>query len=468
MNLESKRIIRVLVVLSGLFISLIVYLSYFQLFKSEKILESSFNKRNWIGEEKIVRGKILDRNGEVLAYSEQQGDSQVRNYPQGSLYAHIVGYSYREYGKAGLESSYNKELLDLRESNPIEELKEILKSGKEQFGNDLTLTIDNGLQRQAYELLNGKKGSIVMMNPTTGEVYAMVSNPTFNPATLREDWKDIVESEESFLLNRSTMGLYTPGSIFKVITATAAIEDVSVDKIYNCSGSTTINGYTLNDYDKTSHGRLDLKEALVKSCNVSFGEMGVQIGKESLKQVAEKYMLNKNIPFDLPVSKSRFTKDSMDDAELGATSIGQGKTLVTPLNMALMTSAIANNGEMVKPILVKQVNNHEGKTVKENHTKVLSNVTSSQVAREMNEMMTEVVSRGTGRNANIRNVRVAGKTGTAENETDKSHAWFVGFAPAENPKLAITVILENDGSTGGSTAAPIARDLLINALNKLN
>ena len=468
MNLESKRIIKVLVVLSGLFISLIVYLSYFQMFKSEKILLSTFNKRNWIGEEKILRGSILDRNGEMLAYSEKQGDSQIRNYPKDELYAHLIGYSYREYGKAGLESSYNKELLDLRESNPIEELKEILKSGKEQFGNDLTLTIDNKLQKKAYDLLKGKKGSIVMMNPTTGEVYAMISNPTFNPTTLREDWKSIVESEESFLLNRSTMGMYAPGSIFKIITATAAIEDVGVDKTYNCSGSTKIDGYTLNDYNKTAHGKLDLKEAFTKSCNVSFGEMGVQIGRENLKQVAERYMINQEIPFDLPVSSSRFTSESIDDAELSATSIGQGKTLVTPLNMALMTSAIANNGEMVKPILVKEVKDHDGKILKENYTKIISKVTSFQVSREIGEMMVEVVRRGTGKNANIRNVRVAGKTGTAENETDKTHAWFVGFAPEENPKIAIAVILENDGSTGGSSAAPIARDLLIYGLNRLN
>ena len=257
MNLESKRIIRVLVFISALFISLILYLSYFQLFKAEKILENPFNKRNFIGQEKILRGKIVDRNGTVLAYSDKQDDKQVRHYPKGSLYGHVIGYSYREYGKSALESTYNDELLDLKESNPIDELKDILKSGKEKFGNDLTLTIDNELQKKAYDLLKGNKGSIVMMNPSTGEVYAMVSNPAFNPATLREDWTDLVENEDSYLLNRSTMGLYAPGSIFKVITATAALEDPKVDKTFNCQGSTTILGYTLNDYGKEAHGNLN-------------------------------------------------------------------------------------------------------------------------------------------------------------------------------------------------------------------
>ena len=467
MNLESKRIIRVLIFISTLFISLILYLSYFQLFKSEKIIANTFNKRNWMGEEKILRGTIVDRNGEVLAYSEKQGDTQVRNYPKGKLYGHIIGYSYREYGKAALESTYNKELLDLKESNPIDELKAILESGKEQFGNDLVLTIDDRLQKRAYDLLGENKGSIVLMNPTNGEVYAMVSNPVFNPASLKEDWGDIIESEESYLLNRSTMGLYAPGSIFKVITATSSLESSSVSKNFNCTGSTTIDGYTLNDYGKTAHGNLDLSEALVKSCNVAFGQMGVQIGRDSLKDMAERYMLNKEIPFDLKTSKSQFSKDKMDDAELSATAIGQGKTLVTPLNMALMTSAIANNGEMVKPILVKEVKDHDGETIKMSSSKTVSTVTSSQTASELKGMMTEVVRRGTGTNASIRNVSVAGKTGTAENETDKTHAWFVGFAPVENPKLAVAVILENSGSTGGSAAAPIARDIIIDAMNVL-
>ena len=467
MNIESKRIIRVLVLLSGLFISLILYLSYFQLVKAEKVQEHSYNKRKWLGEEKIVRGTISDRNGTVLAYSQKEGDTQVRNYNYGSLYGHVIGYSYREYGKAGLESTYNEELLDLRDTNPIEELKDIIKSGKEKHGNDLVLTIDNRLQKKAYDLLAGKKGSIVLMNPKTGEIYAMASNPVFNPSSLREDWKNIVESEDGYLLNRSTMGLYAPGSIFKVITATAALENPGINTNYDCKGSVTINGYTLNDYDKTAHGRLDLEGALVKSCNVSFGQMGVELGKEKLREVSEKYMLNKEIPFDLKMSSSVFSKKRMDDTELGVTAIGQGKTLVTPLNMAMVASAIANNGEMVKPILVKQVESPEGKILTENYTKTLSTVTTPEVSQQLKDMMVKVVSSGTGKNASIRNVKVAGKTGTAENETDKSHAWFIGFAPADDPELAISVILENSGSTGGSAAAPIARDLFIEALNTL-
>lgn len=467
MNIESKRIIRVLVVLSGLLISLIVYLSYIQLFRAESIQDNTYNKRKWLGEEKILRGSISDRNGEVLAYSEKNGDTQVRHYTKDRLYSHIIGYSYRDYGKAGLESSYNKELLNLKESNPIDELTDILKSGKEQKGNNLILTIDDKIQKKAYDLLGNNKGSIVLMDPKTGEIYAMVSNPTFSPVNLRNDWKNIVESEESYLLNRSTMGLYAPGSIFKVITATAALENSHVSKNYNCQGSVTIEGYTLRDYGNTSHGNINLEEALVKSCNVSFAKMGVEIGQSKLKETAEKYMLNKDIPFDLQTAKSRILNEKVDKAGLGATAIGQGTTLVTPLNMAMVASAIANNGYMVHPTLVKRVETPEGLIVKESEVSTLSQVTTSDVTDELRDMMEKVVTQGTGKSARIRNVQVAGKTGTAENETDKTHAWFIGFAPSNDPKLAIAVILENNGSTGGSVAAPIARDLIIDALNTL-
>ncbi|KNF09515.1 penicillin-binding protein A [Gottschalkia purinilytica] len=468
MNTESKRIISILVVLCTLFISLIVYLSYFEIFVASGIKDHYYNRRRWIGEDKILRGKITDRDGKILAYSEKEGETkQSRNYNYGSLYGHIIGYSYKEYGRSGLESKYNKELLNLKDSNPIEELKNILASNKEKYGNDLVLTIKHELQKEAYDSLHGKKGSIVLMNPKTGEVYAMASNPTFNPSTMKQNWESIVESQDSPLLNRATMGLYAPGSIFKVITATGALENTDIKNKYNCEGSINLGGFVLNDYQKKGHGKLTIEQALTKSCNTSFAQIGLQLGQDRLKEVAEKYMLNKEIPFDLQVSKSTFSTKSMDKAELGLTSIGQGKTLVTPLNMAMVASAIANEGQMVKPILVKEVQSKDGEVIKENFTEVLSEVTSNTVAEEIKDMMVNVVKEGTGKSAKIRNVEVAGKTGTAENQTGKSHAWFIGFAPADDPEVAVAVILENEGSTGGKSAAPIARNMIISALNNL-
>lgn len=466
MNIESKRIIRVLIGLCILFISLIVYLSYFEIFSAAKVESNSYNKRQWLNEESVIRGKILDRNGNVLVYSEKKDDNQIRYYKYGSLYSHIIGYSYKEYGKSGLEATYNNELLDLSDLNPINDIKNII-SDKETNGNNIMITIDHDVQKYASNLLNGRKGSIVMMNPKTGEIYTMISYPSFNPSTLKDDWEEIIEDTNSPLLNRATMGMYTPGSIFKVITATAALQHENIQTEYKCKGSVNIDGYILSDYKGEAHGDVDLEKALAESCNVAFSQIGLFLGQERLRDAAEDYYINKLIPFDLKTSRSLFSTKNMTKADLGATAIGQGKTLVTPLNMAMVASAIANDGEMIKPVLVKEVIAGNGKVIKQNKTEVLTKTSSTEISNKIKDMMVKVVDEGTGKNARIRNISVAGKTGTAENETGKEHAWFIGFAPADDPEVAIAVILENSGSTGGKVAAPIARDIMIKMLNKL-
>ncbi|MGO1470561.1 MAG: penicillin-binding transpeptidase domain-containing protein, partial [Tissierella sp.] len=223
------------------------------------------------------------------------------------------------------------------------------------------------------------------------------------------------------------------------------------------------------DYKGYSHGKIDLKGAFKDSCNPYFVEKSLMLGIEKLGGVSEKFMINSEIPFDLPVKQSKFNyTKSMKKTEIASSSIGQGKVLVTPLNMGMMVSAIANKGEIVKPILVKEVMDKSGKVIKENESEILSNVTTDSIAKEIKEMMREVVISGTGRNASIRNVEVSGKTGTAENASDKAHSWFVGFAPYDEPKLSVVVVLEEEGLTGGEAAAPIARDLLIYGLNNIN
>ena len=466
MEKELKRIIIVLVGICILFVSLIAYLSYFQVFKAEAVKKNSYNKRLWINEEKILRGSIIDRNGKILAYSEKDGETYKRFYNYGNLYSHIIGYSYREYGKVGLELEYNNTLLNISESTPLYELKNMVIPNTE--GNTLKLTIDHHLQEYSRELLKGKKGSIVAMNPKTGELYSMVSLPDFNPSSLKDDWNSIMEDGDSPFLNRATSGLYTPGSVFKVISTIAALEMPELDKQYECKGSTKIDGYTLEDYGGTAHGKVNLEEALVKSCNSYFAEKSIGIGKDKIGEVADRFMVNREIPFDLPTKKSSFPyKENLGKTDIAAASIGQGKVLVTPLNMAIIASGIANKGEIAKPILVKEAISPEGTIIKTNSTKVISNGADIFTANEVKNMMVEVVKRGTGTNASIKGVRVAGKTGTAENPSGKSHAWFIGFAPAEDPKIAIAVVLEEDGTTGGKTAAPIARNIMIEALNTI-
>lgn len=466
MSKEIRRIIIVLVGFCLLFINLIVYMSYFQVFKAEAVKNNSYNKRLWINEESILRGSILDRNGKTLVYSEQEGDSYRRHYEYGRLYSHVIGYSYRQYGKAGLELQYNNTLLNINENAAINEIKNIVSPTTQ--GNAIKLTIDHELQSKARSLLNGKKGSIVAMNPRTGEIYTMVSLPDFDASNLTGEWKNISEDPTSPLVNRATQGLYAPGSIFKVITTIAAINSNNIEENYQCTGSTIIDGYEFKDYNNKGHGDINLKQALVKSCNTYFSVKAIDIGKEEIGEVANSFMVNRKIPFELPTKESQFPyKGNMGKTDLAAAAIGQGKVLVTPLNMALVASGIANGGQILEPTLIKEVISKDGKIIKTNIPKILSQGTDGITANEVKDMMVEVVNSGTGTNAKIKNMKVAGKTGTAENSSGKSHAWFIGFAPADDPKIAVAIILEEDGTTGGKTAAPIGREIMIQGINNI-
>lgn len=467
MGKENKRTIIVLIGFCLLFISLVVYMSYFQIFKAEKIKHNSYNKRLWINEESTLRGSILDRNDKVLAYSEKEGESYKRHYNYGRLYSHIIGYSYREYGKTGLELKYNNILLDISENDAINEIKNIVYSNKE--GNNIKLTIDHGLQSKARELLNGKRGSIVALNPITGEVYTMVSMPDFDSSKLREEWKIILEDSSSPLLNRATQWLYPPGSIFKLITAISLIGTPEEDRAYDCIGNTTIDGYNFKDYKENGHGEINLEKALVHSCNTYFADKSIIIGKDKMGQIAENFLINKNISFDLPVNISNFPyKDNLGKTDIAASAIGQGKVEVTPLNMALLAAGIANNGDIVKPTLIKEVILSNGRVRDNRDMEIISQGTDPITAEKIKEIMVKVVDEGTGKNAKIKNVKVAGKTGTAQNQTDKSHAWFIGFAPADNPKVAVAIVLEEEGATGGSAAAPIGRDIMKYVIDNIN
>lgn len=467
MSKEIKRIILALIVFCSCFVSLIVYISYIQIFQGETLKNNSYNKRLWINEESILRGSILDRNGKTLVYSEKKGNGYIRNYLYGRLYSHVIGYSYREYGKSGLELQYNNALLNINENAAINEIKNLVAPTTE--GNTIKLTVDHELQSKVRSLLKGKKGSIVAMNPNSGEIYAMVSIPDFDVSNLKEDWKEISENPNSPLLNRATQGLYPPGSTFKLITAIAALETVGLDESYDCVGSANIGGYIFKDYGENIHGQIDLKEALTKSCNTYFTEKAIQIGKDKIGTVADRFMINSKIPFDLPTKSSQFPyRENLGKTEIAASAIGQGKVLVTPLNMALIGSALGNGGQVVKPILVKEIISKDGKVLKTNSTEILAQGVDIIRANEIKDMMVEVIRSGTGTNARIKNVKVAGKTGTAENSSGKNHAWFVGFAPADNPKVAVAVVLEEEGSTGGKTAAPIARDIMLYVINNIN
>lgn len=458
MNKEPKRILIVLTSLILMFLSLIVYLTGFQIFKAEKIKNNPYNKRTWIKEEEILRGEILDRNGDVLAYSEKVNGLSKRVYNYGDLYSHVIGYSNREYGKSGLELQYDNILLDDKVLSGIEEIKDALKDEKK--GNNLKSTLDHGMQLKSKELLGNKKGAIIAMNPKTGEIYSMISSPGFNSNNLKENWKDINNNPNSPLLNRVTQGAYSPGSAFKILTAASILEN-NIDQEFNCEGKIVIDGYTFKDYNQRGHGQIDLKTAITKSCNTYFAKKSVELGKNKMGQTAEDFLMNKEIEFDLGVRVSNFPyKDKMGQTDLAASGMGQGKIQITPLNMALITSGIVNEGEINRPVLVKEILNTKMEPIEIIKTKLLNRAMSSKNANILKDMMKNVVIEGTGTNANISGYEVGGKTGTAENASGRNHAWWTGFVSSDNKDIVVTVVLEEDGGTGGSSAAPLAREIM--------
>ena len=453
----NKRIVLSLIAISVLFFSLIAYLTYFEIFTKEKVIANSYNQRLSEYEDSVLRGNIYDRNRILLAYSEREenGQEQKRIYPYNNAYSHIIGYSSKAYGKSLLEASFNKYLLAINELRPVINLKNEI-TGQISKGYDVHLTIDHELQVLGEELLEGNKGAIVAMEPKTGEILAMVSKPDYNPNSdsLEKNWASIVESENKPLLPRATQGLYQPGSTFKIAVASAAIENELGDTRFEDKGSIDIDGYPIENYGSKAYGNINLEEALTYSSNVAFAELGVALGDKYLRELSEKLLFNQDIDFELSLKKSSYPTKRLTETDQAATAIGQGELLVTPLHMAMIASSVANNGTMMKPILVKNITGFTGTKGKPQE---LSTVMTVNTAKQVTSMMESVVNKGTGKNAAISGIKVAGKTGTAENNTDKTHAWFIGFAPADDPQIAVAVVLENSGTTGGQSAAPIAR-----------
>lgn len=463
---SNKKIIHLIVLASLLFSSIIAYLTYFQFFMASDVIDNPYNKRQWAREDNTLRGIIYDRNGVILADSELVQGSPVRRYPHHQLYSHVIGYSFKQYGRAALEAYYNQELMALNPDSPVAKIREQL-SGDIIQGNNLILTIDHEIQKTAERLLREKTGSIVVINPRTGEILAMVSKPDFNPSTLLADWEQLVNDERSPLLNRSISGLYPPGSTYKTIIAAGILENrYIIDDRYDCVGKITVDGYTLSDYGNQVHGSVDLTESLVVSCNTNFARMAVDLGGEKISQISKKFFMGSKIEGDFPIQQSRFPYgENISPTDLAAIGIGQGKLLVTPLHMALVASTFANGGVMMRPYLVKEVQNPDGKVLQ--RAKQQENrIVSHEIANEVKHMMLAVVQRGTAKAAGISGRIVGGKTGTAENETGRTHAWFIGFASDGEDQVAVAVLLESEGKTGGAAAAPIAREILQEALKR--
>ena len=461
----NKKIVRVLILLSVMFLSLIGYLTYIQLFKSEKLASNPYNQRQWDDENGTLRGNIYDKNNVLLA-NTSDGE---RKYPYKNMYAHIIGYNSKTYGRINIESTYNDQLLGKNS------FANIIGTGREKQGYDLHLTVDHDIQSAAYNALGNNNGCVIALNPKTGEIIAMVSKPDFDPNNeqLAGRWTELTENEESPFLARATSGLYTPGSTFKIITSLCAIENGYGNKEFEDSGSVKIGASVFENQKNKSYGLINITRGFAVSSNVVFCTLGAELGGEKLRKTAENFGFNKNFDFDISHNLSSFPVDEDNIEKSAALGIGQGEIQSTPLQMAIVTCGIANDGKIMKPYIVDEVTDKNGNVIEKMSPKVLYYCASKANTEKVKDMMVETVKTGTGTNASVYGISVAGKTGTAENElssilNDKEHTWFVGFAPADNPQIAIVVMMEYSGGTGGGNCAPIARNIIQKYLSKNN
>lgn len=437
------------------------YIVYFNAVQSKEIINSPYNVRLDSMTDRVVRGSILDKDGQVLAETRVADDgTETRYYPFGDLYAHVVGYD--SHGKSGLESTEN---FDLLTSNAffIERLVNTVKEEK-NIGDNIITTLDTELQKAAYDALGYYKGAVVVMEAGTGKVLAMVSKPTFNPNTLYKNWSSLSSSENAELLNRATQGAYAPGSVFKIVTALEYMrENSDYDNYnYNCEGEINHKDTIIHCANSTVHGEETLKSAFANSCNSAFCDIGLSLNISRYRDTAKDLLFNTKLPALLPSSQSKFQLDKKsEDYEIMMTAMGQGKTQVSPYHMTLVSAAIANGGVLMKPYLVDEVVNYTGTSISKNYPEKYKRLMTTEEASVLKEYMTEVVTNGTGVSLSWENYTVAGKTGTAEYSSDKtkSHSWFTGFSNVDNPELVITVIVESADNSGMS-AVTVAKRIL--------
>ncbi len=434
---------------------------YFNAVKSKEIINSPYNVRLDSMADRVVRGKILDQDGQVLAETRVAEDgSESRYYPYGDLYAHVVGYD--SMGKSGLESTENFNLLTSH-AFVLEQLVNTVKEEK-NIGDNIITTLNTELQKAAYDALGSYNGAAVVMEASTGKILAMVSKPTFNPNTIYQNWDYLSSSENSELLNRATQGAYAPGSIFKIVTALEYIREnkAYANYFYTCEGEITYEDTTIHCAKNYVHGEEDLESAFAASCNSAFCDIGLSLDIADYIQTAEDLLFNAKLPSILPYSQSKFQLTKKSEAsEVMMTAMGQGKTQVSPYHMTLITAAIANGGVVMEPYLVDEIVNYTGGRVAKNYPSNYKRLMTTSEAAQLKEYMTAVVEEGTATALRGESYTVAGKTGTAEysSDKDKSHSWFTGFSNVDNPELVVTVVVESADNSGMS-AVSVAKKIL--------
>lgn len=440
---------------------LIGNLCYFVATSEQEMVNNSYNSRQEILLSRNYRGSIYASGGEILAETildEEQNEQRV--YPYADLFSHIVGYSTN--GRMGVEALANYYLINTNTSLANKAANDL--AGVKNPGDNVYTTLNVELQKLADSELDIYRGAIVITEVKTGKILAMVSHPDFNPNKIAEIWDELIEdNQSSVLLNRVTQGLYPPGSTFKIITALEYIRENGEDfrnYSYNCVGYYKKENSRINCYHGSNHGNVSFIRSFAKSCNTSFVNIGMTLDAATFKDTLDDLMFDRPLPLTLSYSKSSVQDlEEMSTAEKMQTSIGQGKTQITPMHLNMITCAIANNGTLMTPYVIDRVENDEGTVVKQFKESVYTNLMSETEADLLTELMVSVVENGTASKLKGQTFTAAGKTGSAEYDSNgNSHAWFTGFAPAEDPEICITIIVEGAGS-GGDFAVPAARRL---------
>jgi peptidoglycan glycosyltransferase len=467
MNVRIGHLFGLVVLLFGL---LVGFTSYWSVFDAHGLETNTANKRLLLEEQRIRRGLIFARDGTVLARNKATGKGSSRFYHRtyltANLFSHVVGYSYIQLGRSGIERSHNDQLTG--KSNEFATVFDEIR-GKEREGDDLLTGLDADGQRTAIQALAGRAGSVVAIEPQTGAVRVLASVPDFDPNRIPTDFQRLNRAPQSPLFDRGVQSGYPPGSTFKVVTATAAVDSgrFTPQSVLNGKSPKLIGGVPLTNFGNEQFGDITLTTALTHSVNTVWGQVGERLGKGTMFEYMKRFGFNRKPSIDLPsdeirssgVFSGRKLLDRGNAVDIGRVAIGQERLLVTPLQMAMVVSAIANGGKLMRPHLVEEVKDPDGRTVSRVKPSVESDVMRPQTATALATMMSEVVREGTGTAAALSGISVAGKTGTAE-VGGTNQAWFIAFAPVDAPRIAIAATVERTPGQGGTIAAPVAKQVM--------
>jgi peptidoglycan glycosyltransferase len=435
--------------------------------------DNPHNRRQLLEQMQHPRGLITAADGTVLASNKRVGTGETKRYyriyPQGGLFAHAVGYYFVSKGSAGLEKQYDDQLAG-RQNEFASTVDELL--GHRQEGEDVRTTLDPRGQRTAIQALAGRRGAVIAMEPSTGRIRVMVSEPGYDPNRITS--KGGIGAAAS-TLNRTTQARYPPGSTFKVVTASAAIDSGRYNPNSVISGKSPkiISGVPLSNFGGENFGAISLTDALTHSVNTVFGEIGEKLGRSTLYKYMLRFGFQRKPPMDYPkdemIASGAFpAKACGSGIDYGRVAIGQECHLfATPLQMAEVAATVANKGVRMKPRLVERVVAKDGRVKQHFRPQKAADVMSAKSAAEVGQMMQHVVEEGTGTAARLQGISVAGKTGTAEIPgTSENQVWFIGYAPADNPRMAVAVTIERTQGEGGTVAAPVAKQVLQTLLGK--